>query len=552
MLDTHRHDGAHAFGYLCSAEYVTADHGLDDLYPPTTNVLGALRLLRLFRHSLLALRHGELGVSAFECCSFFFAQVVQAPFAIMASSSWLPYVPAPVDYGHGNARVAVVGCDVSPTPPSTGHVISLPLSQVDEWDERVASVAVEPRVQVAAVGGPLPPKRRRLSSKTPAALAVQYPPPDANQMIPSPQPARLVRSADNDGDGDDDAELSFPAEEEWTCKSDQKKYNWLYERIRSHFIKSNIGDDLEEPPEITGRERYKLRKSLFGKLSLARKDKASRDWCEAIKPPSYISERAKFIFIGGVKGFKLRSQQKQALLTYSGPWVLRDNAGDHADLSGRTVDDVVALVRSSDTWNTTWDVFTRFCEELKKKYNAAEYCACMELCTSTLQDQGLGRIHFHVFFRSDRLLSDLITEELLFQKVRPCNSNNITGVSNRSRNNWAGYFYVVVEKIGCIFSVGARRPFRDFTVRSEWIMNLVQCKKLTVDHAKILLARVINGAPRHLKDLETCAQLEEEFHVQAVLQEAERALALTRRSWRELPEIVGWQREAVRASWFSL
>ena len=105
------------------------------------------------------------------------------------------------------------------------------------------------------------------------------------------------------------------------------------------------------------------------------------------------------------------------------------------------MDAVVEEIRSSETWTRTWNLFLEFCEETKKKHGALEFCACMELCTSTLADQGIARIHFHVFHRGDKPLTRVSTEDACFQSVKPCNNNKISGVPGRKRNDWAGYFY---------------------------------------------------------------------------------------------------------------
>ena len=430
--------------------------------------------------------------------------------------------------------------DVDPTPPSTGHIIALPISQAHPDDNADQEPAADVRVAVPAL-----PKRRRIVGKTSSAdpvIQAHYPRP-AGPEPPEASCQHVAAPADPGGVAERDRSWAFPTEESWLDSPDRWKYNWLYDKIRSYFITSlPVAADAEDGDgQNAGRARYRHGKHLWGQLSLARKDEWAREWAMAFTAPAYVAERATSIFHGTSKSACADKMSRQVLLTYSGPWVLRDGDGNPCDRSNVSVDAVVSEIRDAETWQRSWNLFLQFCEEIKTQYGALEFAACMELCCSTLADQGLVRIHFHVFIRTDKPLTKVAQEALSYQSVRPCNSNKIAGVPSRKRNDWAGYFYCVVQKTGCIFVHGARRPFRDFSVRSDWIMNLLQCGKISNDYARELLGQTIAGCPRHLKEIEMSQQISEELHVRQVLAEAEAALASERRAWRVLPEVTEWQ-----------
>ena len=451
-----------------------------------------------------------------------------------------PYVGPDVP-GDGEERVAFALGDVDPTPPLTGHIINLPLSQ-PLLDERVA-IPAEENERVAAPEA-AQPKRRRLTGKiSPAAARARgiIVPDIAPADVPPPPPA-VVPQPDHRPDPAA-ANVTWISEEQYLRLEIRARYRYIYEHIRGHYCRvGSEGDEeqVDEDGDVARVGKYKARRKLFGAFSSERKDFFGRSWIAAANPPAFLRDRALGMFQNAVKCFKPCKRQKQVMLTYSGPWVMKDVDGETLELVDVTVDQVVRMVRDSTDWTNLWIGFQRHCETLNSKFNANEFCACMELCTSTLQDAHAARTHFHCFFRSEQVLTELAVDDLLFHAVRPCNSNNITGVNSKLRNNWAGYFYIVVEKIGCIYWCGARRPFRDFTVRSEWIMNLLQCGKIKPDAARVLLSKVITGAPRHLRDIETCENMAEEAHVSAVLEAAERALASTRRAWRLNPQVDLW------------
>jgi hypothetical protein len=55
------------------------------------------------------------------------------------------------------------------------------------------------------------------------------------------------------------------------------------------------------------------------------------------------------------------------------------------------------------------------------------------------------------------------------------------------------------------------------------------------------LAKTISGCTRHLTEIETSERVQEEFHIEQVLAQAQAGLAGQLRRWRVLPEVTAWQ-----------
>ena len=112
-------------------------------------------------------------------------------------------------------------------------------------------------------------------------------------------------------------------------------------------------------------------------------------------------------------------------------------------------------------------------------------------------------------------------EQLRFEDVRPHWTGQPTLNCGRSTSpqTWAGYFYCAVPKYGQVFVEGNKEPFRDFPVQGQWIMGLLQARKITAVVARQLVFQVAHGVKRLLDDLTV---VERELEEQRVLQ-AQRA-----------------------------
>ena len=63
-------------------------------------------------------------------------------------------------------------------------------------------------------------------------------------------------------------------------------------------------------------------------------------------------------------------------------------------------------------------------------------------------------------------------------------------------------YYLQCPKRGSLHRTGSLRPFLDYQVSGDWIMNMVQAGKMDFVNAKQELVKVVKNLPRHLQTLE--------------------------------------------------
>ncbi len=105
------------------------------------------------------------------------------------------------------------------------------------------------------------------------------------------------------------------------------------------------------------------------------------------------------------------------------------------------------------------------------------------------------------------------------------------------------FLYLSEHKIGTVFSFGSRRMFTDYIIQPSWVVNLLQCKKITLETAKRLIVKSCQNVTKYLKDLETVEQ--ERIRDQTAL-ESDRVLTVLNRMAKPfviLAEVQLWERQ---------
>ena len=103
------------------------------------------------------------------------------------------------------------------------------------------------------------------------------------------------------------------------------------------------------------------------------------------------------------------------------------------------------------------------------------------------------------------------------------------------------FFYVVCEKRGYVDGAASHRPFRDFAVQAQWVMNLYSAEKLTVEHTKRLLCQIPGRAQHLVGEVEFCEQERIRRAVAALRSEGEQALSRTLLPFRRIAAVDEWQ-----------
>ena len=76
------------------------------------------------------------------------------------------------------------------------------------------------------------------------------------------------------------------------------------------------------------------------------------------------------------------------------------------------------------------------------------------------------------------------------------------GYQFRHAGSWAGAYYVQAPKTGTIFTAGNVKAYTSYPVNPEWVMNMVQAKKISYKDAHTELVHCAKGCIRRLADLD--------------------------------------------------
>ena len=138
----------------------------------------------------------------------------------------------------------------------------------------------------------------------------------------------------------------------------------------------------------------------------------------------------------------------------------------------------------------------------------------------------------------------LAVDDFVFNAARPFWQRSLHGEHmERIRNRWAAFFYVVSQKRGYVCGEASHRPFHDFAVQSQWIMNLYAAEKLTAERTRMLLCQTPGRAEHLVREVDFCEQERIRRQVAELRREAERALASTLLPFRSIPAVEEWQRQ---------
>jgi hypothetical protein len=103
-----------------------------------------------------------------------------------------------------------------------------------------------------------------------------------------------------------------------------------------------------------------------------------------------------------------------------------------------------------------------------------------------------------------------------------------------------------VEKFGQVFSYGTKRPFKDFLVQGQWVLNLLQARKISLQCVRELVLQSCHNVQRHLKELDVLQREEEKERVAAARRLAECGLAVQRKRWRSIAAVQEWHEQYSR------
>ena len=392
-----------------------------------------------------------------------------------------------------------------------------------DQDVEVESLAFEAPVRV----------KRRLSGK--------QTPPEAGEQ---PQSA-ASESASSDG-AVSSVWQNFD-KQEWEALDHRHKYLKLLYRFtrwaekEANFSSVNVLCPLDKDP--TDDELMQHALSGLRKMSKVQKGKAFGRFCSLSSAPEEVTEMVKDTW-GCASGERRWAYAKSVLLTWNGDWGVV-KVPDDVHLS--SVDDVVSYVRGQTSMLKLWQRFLDHIKDEAEFQYCKVYACSFELCTGTWQDSRQVRVHGHAFlFRPDARMSIRSPASVKFLGSLPHKATEVNGGTLRSGQGWGGCYYVLCPKVGSIFTGGSVESFKDFPVSPQWIVGLVQAKKMTFESAHREMAYCGRSFSRVTQDLKAWEAAQSQLALQQKALTEQRLHHQNNLKFQTYPQVQQWWTEATQ------
>ena len=154
-------------------------------------------------------------------------------------------------------------------------------------------------------------------------------------------------------------------------------------------------------------------------------------------------------------------------------------------------------------------------------YKLKALSCALELCTDTLKKDERLRLHGHWFVESHngcplRLRSP---KSISFRGVPGhVTQGGYAQVATRgAAQKTCGHYYLLMPKVGALFSSSPLMPFRDFRVSLDWIEAFVAAGRMSFSSASIELARACKHAEAKIANPDFCERfLENSEHARVM------------------------------------
>ena len=400
-------------------------------------------------------------------------------------------------------------------------------------------------------GAGLAPVRRRLWGKRPDEPIVELPAlpafPDSEPFAREDNSEPFARQDNSEPYAREDNSLDVVLDEHaadadaiiWR-RFKQRYRRWVQAKIDAVHEEDERGKNSVrfqyDLKRMTLEQRLDAAKALFTERPVS--VSFQRQVLELIDKQVYAkSSRSRFV------------DSKTALFTFNGPWgVVTDITVPEAvktpSAFNTAVDEVCEELRQHERVLMLWSEFKKKAEGWKDAFFLSSVAFCMELCTQTLESEGIIRVHFHAFFRSNSRIRIERGYHVAFKGSEPFKSDNVMGGSRSSRGPGtnAGMYYLQAPKIGSIFTSGTVLPFKDYLVSGEWIMNLVQAGKLNFDTAREEIVRTAKNLPRILASLDRWHREMQQASLKEHIRSVQLELDARRKPFKSIDVVNDWVR----------
>ena len=373
---------------------------------------------------------------------------------------------------------------------------------------------------VCAPAEPSPLKRRRLRFKQalPDAYAVSM---ASGNVVPS-DPLSAVGTYGISGSGVFHNEVltvqvydRLKPEKEFRLMSARCRYDYVYEKVRGFWSRYLVASSLLALPAyresgLAGGEAYPrgFVRKLFKELTPELRREAAQAWVSCSSGPLYVRQAVDSVFPER-RSFPNR-RGCVFLFTFIGPWSQMSSPDGVTPVSLPPLHDEVKRLRRDPHVASLWARAILHSKGMKLKMAATDFAVCLEVCPETFETTGKLQLHVHLCLRSGAPMKLGRVLDYAFDGAVPCVAHTIGGLgSGMARNSWSAFFYCIVEKYGHVCHHATRRPFKDFLVNPNWVMNLLQSRKLSSRVARELVVTSCSGATRLLRELDTLEAEEE-------------------------------------------
>ena len=340
-------------------------------------------------------------------------------------------------------------------------------------------------------------------------------------------------------------------EEAFHSMKHRPKYLWLYRRFvwwaTRHVVARPLDalTPLTENPSVQELLVYAAKD--FKSLALCQKNAVMQHWAERVQLPDYVVLAIDDLWAPDVKaksaGFDATKfiYSKTALLTWQGPWgVVSMTEEETRDLD---IDALVEIVMRRADILTVWKEFQVFLKKLAEEHFVRFYALSFEICTKTFVDSKQVRVHAHAFLlREDARIQIHKKERVVFKGGAAVKSQS-TGANSVLRGSgvWCGCYYLLSPKIGSILRSGSVRPYLDFAVKPEWILNMVQAEKMSFKSAMQQMSMCGKGYTRYMQDLTAWQNAKEELRLADHVRQVQAHHSATNYAFKSYPIVEQWK-----------
>jgi len=352
----------------------------------------------------------------------------------------------------------------------------------------------------------------------------------------------------------------FPSDAQWRISTHRWHWRWIHRNVRAFWGRQMSRGHQSQHESMAPEEEHSRGRAPKGcahksrvtwtKLGPLEKRAAAEAWSVHHSPPTHIAASMDAVFPAeGHTGCKLVGQT--ALLTWIGPWGLKDSEGGWMSLPPDvTLESLCERLKTDPKVRELWQVMQEKVADLQRRVAAQDAALCLEVCPETFEKQRICRLHLHAYLRHSVRLRLPPSGQMEIDAALPQMSTVVGGMAmSRKSNSWSGYFYCVVEKVGQLWSAGTRRPFNDFLVNGTWIMNLLQASKIEPAYARELVLKCASGARRFLDEIGLAERELERKQVQTAKRIALSVLEPAAKPFKTFAAIEEWKAQYRAVRW---